>query len=92
MSHLGIWVITLLGTQAWASWRLSAFTNEHLEGDRLFHSAIALFLFLGLDIAVWVRRRGRLFDAFFVPGAVLFLMALLPIFILHLRTTLLAMH
>jgi hypothetical protein len=90
MSHLGIWVIALLGTQAWASWRVSGFADTYLEGGRPFYSAIALVLMLALDSAVWFRRRGRLCDDFLVPGAVLFLMALLPIFILHVRDILLA--
>jgi len=92
MSHLGLWVIAMLGTQVWAAWRLSAFANTYLEGGRNFHFAVVLSLILALDSAVWFRRRGRLFDAFLFPGAVLFLMALLPIFILHVRGILLAMN
>ncbi len=92
MSHLGIWVIGLLTIQVWASWRIGVFANTYLEGGRLFYFAIALVLFLAVNSAVWFRRRGRLFDAFLFPGAVLFLMALLPILILHVRGTLLAMN
>lgn len=92
MNHLGIWVITLLGIQTWAAWSISAVANTYLEGGRPFHFAIAVFVTLAIDSAVWFRRRGRLCDAFFVPGAVLFLMALLPIFTLHVRGILLAMR
>lgn len=92
MSHLGIWVIALLGSQAWASWRISAFADVYLEGGRFLYFAIGIILMLALDSVVWFRRRGRLFDAFFAPGAMLFLLALLPVFILHVREALLAMH
>lgn len=92
MSHLGIWVIALLGAQAWAAWRISGLANTYLEGGRSFYLAIALFLMLALDSAVWFRRRGNLCDAFLVPGGVLFLLALLPIFALHVRDILLAMN
>jgi hypothetical protein len=92
MSHLGLWVIVLLGTQAWASWRISAVADSILEGGRIFHFAILLVLVLALDSAVWFRRQGKLCDAFLVPGAVLFLMALVPIIVLHVRDILVATH
>ncbi|MEO5917241.1 MAG: hypothetical protein ABIS50_23625 [Luteolibacter sp.] len=90
MSHFGIWVIALLGVQAWAAWRLGAFADVYLVGGRFFYLAVGLFLMLALDSAVWFRRRGNLFDAFMIPGALLFAMALLPIVALHLREVLLA--
>lgn len=92
MSHLGIWVIALLGAQAWAASSISAFADTHLEGGRPFHFAVTAFVLLALDSAVWFRRRGNLCDAFLVPGAMLFLMALLPSFILHVREILLAIR
>jgi hypothetical protein len=92
MSHLGIWVIALLGSQAWAAWRVSALANTYLEGGRPLYFAIALFALLATDSAIWFRRRGRLCDAFFVPGAVLLLLSLLTLLTLHVREVLLAMH
>lgn len=90
MSHYGIWVIALIGIQAWASWRIGAIANTYLEGGRMFYSAVALCLILALDSVLWFRRRGNLCDAFLVPGAVLFVVSVLPIFILHIREVLLA--
>ncbi len=92
MSHLGIWVCALLGAQVLTSWRVSELTNTYLEGGRHLHFAIVILVMLALDSAVWFRRKGRLCDAFLVPGAILFLLALLPIFILHVRGILLAMN
>ena len=92
MSHLGIWVFALLGAQAWSSWRVSELTNTYLEGGRHLHFAIVMLVMLAIDSAVWFRRKGRLCDAFLAPGAVLFLLALLPIFILHVRGILPAMN
>lgn len=91
MSHLGIWVIALLGTQLWASWLLSAFAETSPEGGRPFYFAIAVFLILVLDSAAWFRLRGNLCNAFFVPGALLLLMSLPPILTLLVREILLAM-
>ncbi|MEY3898610.1 MAG: hypothetical protein RLZZ214_4132, partial [Verrucomicrobiota bacterium] len=92
MSHFGIWVVALLATQVWAAWRISAVADTYLEGGRPFYFTIVVFLVLALNCTVWFRRRGRLCDAFLVPGAMLFLAALLPLLILHLREILPAMR
>lgn len=52
MSHFGIFVIGLLGVQAFAAWRVSAFANAHLEGGRYFYLAAALVLLGALDSMV----------------------------------------
>ena len=85
MNHFGIWVIGLLGLQGWAAWRVGAFANEYLEGGRTFYFSIGLFVMLMSDSWVWFRRQGKLSRAFHVPGLVLFLTALLPTLVLHLR-------
>ena len=92
MSHFGIWVIALLGIQLLAAWRIGAFANTYLEGGRNFHFAVVVFLMLALDSGVWFRRRGNLCQAFLFPGAMLFMAALLPVVILHVRETLLAIR
>lgn len=91
MTHFGIWVIGLLGIQALAGWRISGFVNEYLEGGRFFYLAVALFVMLAVDSAIWFRRRGNLSAAFHIPGAVLFITALVPVVVLHLRDVLLAL-
>ena len=87
MSHFGVWVIGLLGIQVFASWRISAFANAHLDSGRHLLFAIALLLFLTLNSVVWLRLRGRLCDSFLAPGAALFLMAALPVLLLYVRAT-----
>jgi hypothetical protein len=84
MSHLGIWVVVLLGVQSWAAWRLSALSNVYLEGGRFHFLAIGLFLLLALDSTVWFCSRGKLLDVFLVLGTVLFVIAILPIAFLHI--------
>jgi hypothetical protein len=91
MRHFGIWVLFLLGIQGLAGWRLSALANEYLEGGRFFYLAVALFVMLAVDSAIWFRRRGNLSAAFHIPGAVLFLTALVPVVVLHLRDVLMAL-
>ena len=91
MSHFGIWVMGLLGIQLWAAWRIGTFANEFLQGGRDFHVAVALLFLLAVDSWVWFSRRGNLSSVFHVPGVVLFLMALLPVFALHLRDVILTM-
>jgi hypothetical protein len=88
MSHLGIWVMALLGIQVWAAWSMGGFVNVYLEGGRMFHFLLALLLMLALDSAVWFRKRGNLYNVFLIPGTVLFLIALLPILALHLKEVL----
>lgn len=88
MRHFGIWVMMLLGLQFWSSARLSAFANVYLEGGRPFYFGVALALMIAADSWVWFRRQGNLSSAFHLPGVILFLMALLPIFALHLHQVL----
>lgn len=85
MRHFGIWVIMLLGLQLWSSVKLSAFANEYLEGGRPFYFGVALAIMVAADSWVWFRRQGNLSSAFHLPGVILFLLALLPIFVLHLH-------
>jgi hypothetical protein len=92
MSHFGIGVAGLLGCQVWAAWRIGGAANEYLEGGRPFHAAWVFFLMMAVNAGVWFTRRGRLSNAFLLPGAVLFLLALLPVIGLHLRDVILAMQ
>lgn len=85
MRHFGIWVIMLLGLQFWSSVKLSAFANIYLEGGRPFYFGVALAIMIAADSWVWFRRQGNLSSAFHLPGVILFLLALLPIFVLHLH-------
>lgn len=85
MSHLGIWVMGLFGIQMWAALRVSAYASANLEGGRPFHFMMMLLVILAINTAFWLRLRGKLCDAFLIPGIVLYLMAALPIFLLHLR-------
>jgi hypothetical protein len=92
MSHFGIGVAGLLGCQAWAAWRIGGLANEMLEGGRPLHAAWVFFLMMVLNAGVWFTRRGRLANAFLLPGTVLFLLALLPVIGLHLRDVILSIQ
>lgn len=90
MSHMGIWVCALLGTQVLAAWRLGAFVNVYLDGGRMFYFTVGIVTILTLDSALWLHLRGNHCKAFLVPGMLLFLMAALPILILHIAKILMA--
>lgn len=92
MRHFGIWVMGLLGLQILAAWRIGAFASTYLEGGRIFYFLLAAFLMTALDSMIWFRRRGSLCDAFLVPGFLLCVMALLPVIILYVRETILALR
>lgn len=85
MAHFSIWVIALLGAQIWCSWKIAGLADEYFQGGRLLYLGITLFIMLTLDTGVWFRRRGNLSDAFHAPGIILFLIALIPAFLLYLR-------
>lgn len=86
--HFGIQLVFLLGAQVWAAWSISSFADEYLTVGRPFHLVIALSLLMISDVCVWYSRRGKLSEKFHMPGAVLFVTAVLPIAILHLRQVL----
>jgi hypothetical protein len=92
MGHLGLPVIVLLAAQTWASWKIAGVLNQHLGGGPGLYVAGSLCVMLSANAYVWFRRRGRLFDQFFAPGAVLFMVAVVPGLVIHFLGTLAALE
>lgn len=85
MNHFGIWVICLVVLQVWAAWRMGVYLDEMLQGGKEVYFALGVLAVLAIDCCIWFRRRGNLCNVFHLPGVILFLLALLPVFLLHLR-------
>ena len=92
MYHFGFCVLILLVSQLWCAWRIGCYTCEFLEGEKYFYSVIAAAVMFAADTWVWFRRKGYLCPVFYIPGIVLFVMAVLPILALHVRDILLKTH
>jgi hypothetical protein len=84
MEHFGNWVIALLAIQLLSACNIGAFANHTLGSGMVFHSVVWLMLMLSLNFAVWLRYYGKPAREFHRPGAGLFVLAILPGFMLHL--------
>jgi len=89
MRHFGFLVAVLFLAQLWCAWRIGIFVAPHLHWTRYSCFGTGACLTMLLNAGVWFRCRGKLCMAFHLPGLVLYLLALLPVFALHIRDMLL---
>lgn len=83
MEHFGVWIVCLLTLQALSAWKIGEFAGQTLMGSGALHAAAWLVLLLTFNLRVWVLYYGRESKAFHTPGICLFLLSILPVFLLH---------
>lgn len=84
--HFGVWVVALLTVQLLSGCVYGTIVGHELGGHALVHAVTWLLLMGGADFAIWLRYHGRSPREFHVPGAFLFLFAILPSCLLQALT------